>query len=395
MFLHSLKYAFKTLFKSRALMFWTLVFPFALAIMFNMAFARLHDEEVFEAIDIAVVDDAAFRDEEVFKEAFETLSKEGDDQLFKTQYVEKAHAEELLDNKEIAGYVYFVDGEPHVKIKENGTNQTVLTTAVEQISQSATMLEDIVPKLVEDEVTEKMTKNPTEMPDIEKITDEVVESVTNVEPNIKNDSRTSNIVAIEFYTLIAMACMQGAMLSTELTDRNLPNISNRGKRIAVAPTHKSVVLASNLLAGYTILLVGLLGLIAFMRFVLGVEFGSDLRLIVALAAAGALAATMLGMFLSIVLKTNSGAKNVIVLVVTMVGSLFAGMFGGQKNFFDDVAPLINKISPVGLITDGYYALYYSEDMTRFWVNLGSLLAIAAILFVFSIRGLRRQRYDSI
>jgi ABC-2 type transport system permease protein len=79
----------------------------------------------------------------------------------------------------------------------------------------------------------------------------------------------------------------------------------------------------------------------------------------------------------------------------MVGSLFAGMFGGQKNFFDGVAPLINKISPVGLITDGYYALYYYEDMTRFWVNLGSLLAIAAILFIFSIRGLRRQRYDSI
>ena len=71
MFLHSLKYTFKTLFKSRALMFWTLVFPFALAIMFNMAFARLHDEEVFEAIDIAVVDDAAFKDEEVFKEAFD------------------------------------------------------------------------------------------------------------------------------------------------------------------------------------------------------------------------------------------------------------------------------------------------------------------------------------
>ena len=395
MFWHSLKYAFKTLIKSRALMFWTLLFPFALAIMFNLAFARLHDEEVFSAIDIAVVNDAAFEDEKVFKEAFEALSEEGDDQLFETQYVDKTRAKELLDDDEITGYVYFVDGEPRVEVKASGIDQTVLVTAVEQISQSVAMLEDIVPQLVESEVAEEMAQNPTKMPDVEQITQDAINAVMDVEPNIKNDSRTSNIVAIEFYTLIAMACMQGAMLSSELTDRSLPNISNRGKRIAVAPTHKSTILTSNLLAGYTILLSGILALIVFMRFVLGVEFGSDLRLIIALAAAGSLAATMLGMFLSIILKTNSGAKNIIILTVTMVGSLFAGMFGGQKNFFDNIAPLINKISPVGLITDGYYALYYYEDLTRFWVNLCSLLVIAVVLFVLSIRGLRRQRYDSI
>jgi ABC-2 type transport system permease protein len=114
-----------------------------------------------------------------------------------------------------------------------------------------------------------------------------------------------------------------------------------------------------------------------------------------LAAAGALTTTMLGLFLSIVLKAGAGAKNIIVLSVTMIGSLFAGMFGGDKNYFDNLAPLINKISPVGLITDGYYSLYYYDDLKRFWVNLGTLLAISAVLYVLSIHGLRRQRYDNI
>jgi ABC-2 type transport system permease protein len=203
------------------------------------------------------------------------------------------------------------------------------------------------------------------------------------------------MVVIEFYTLIAMSCMQGAMLSSEMTDRALPKNSHRGKRIAVAPTHKSVVVVSNLLASYSILLVGVLALIAFMRFVLGVEFGANLGLICAHAAAGSLAATMLGMFLSIVLKTNSGAKNIIVIIITMVGCLFAGMFGGQKGWFDSMMPFINKISPVGLITDGYYALYYYEDLSRYWMNLGGLLIISVIFLILSIRGLRRQRYDSI
>ena len=386
MFWHSFKYAFRSLLKNRALMFWTLAFPFILAIMFNLAFARLHDYDQFNALEVAVIDDADFSDEQYFKEAFKSLS-EGDEHLLNIRYINKDEAEALLSDEKIEGYVYFVEDEPHVKIKENGVNQTVLVTVVEQISQSLKIAEDIV--------AQKLSESPEAYMNIEQIYKDAAETIANAEPNIKDDSRVMNMVTIEFYTLIAMACMQGAMLSTELTDRNLPNVTNRGKRVAVAPTHKSVIVASNLLAGYIVLLTSVLGLIAFMHFVLGVEFGSDLRLVCALAATGALTATMLGLFLSIALKVGAGAKNVIVLSVTMVGSLFAGMFGGHKNYFDNLAPFVNKISPVGLITDGYYSIYYYDDLKRFWINLGTLLAISAVLYIMSIRGLRRQRYDSI
>ena len=60
MFWHSFKYAFRTLLKSRAMMFWTLIFPFILAILFNMAFARLHDYDVFEAFVAALYLDQGF-----------------------------------------------------------------------------------------------------------------------------------------------------------------------------------------------------------------------------------------------------------------------------------------------------------------------------------------------
>ena len=387
MFWHSFKYALRSLLKNRSMMFWTLAFPFVLALLFNFAFARLHDYDVFEAFNVAVVDDDEFRDAEVFSEAFKSLSEADGNRLFVTQYVNRERADELLEAEEVEGYVYLVDGEPHVKVKKNGTNQTVLTTAVSQISQRIEIATDIIET--------KISKDPMSAMNIEQISKEAIEAVSEVEPNIEDDSRVMNMVVIEFYTLIAMACMQGAMLSSEMIDRALPNISSRGKRIAVAPTRKSVIILSNLLAGYIVLLTGVLGLIAFMRFVLGVEFGSNLGLICAHAAAGSLAAIMMGMFLSVMLKTNSSAKNIIVVIVTMVGCLFAGMFGGQKGWFDSVMPFVNKISPVGLITDGYYALYYYEDMTRYFMNLGGLLAIAAVFMILSVQGLRRQRYDSI
>ena len=386
MFWHNYKYAFKTLLKNKALVFWTLAFPFILAVLFNLAFARLHDYDVFEPFDVAVVEDDAFKKNLVFRSAFNTLS-EGDEQLFKTQYVSMDEAEKLLDDEKIEGFVYIADDEAHVKIKANGTNQTVLKTVTEQISQTATMVEDIAKSEMERQIGQKVNALEIYM--------NAVKMATESEPNIKEESQVMNMVVIEFYTLIAMACMQGAMLSVELTNRCLPNLSHRGKRVAIAPTRKSTMLISSLLAGYTMLFFSLIALIAFMRYVLGVEFGSNIGLIMLLSAVGALAAMMLGVLLSVTFKTNESAKNVIVVTVTMVGCLFAGMFGGMKIVFDEMCPWFNKISPVGMITDGYYSLYYYDDPQRYLVNLLSLLAVSAIFFVLAVRNLRKARYDSI
>ena len=152
---------------------------------------------------------------------------------------------------------------------------------------------------------------------------------------------------------------------------------------------------SNLLAGYTMLLGSVVLLILFMRFVLGVDFGDNMGLIMLLAGIGSLTATMFGMLLAVMFKMSDNAKQVVVLIITMVGCLFAGMFGCMKIFFDEACPWMNKINPVGLITDGFYSLLYYDDMTRFIVNALSLVALAAIFFVLSVRNLRRARYDSV
>lgn len=414
MFWHNFKYAFVTLIKNPALVFWTLAFPFILAILFFLAFSRLHDYDTFEPFNVVIVETSQeesattssdqptqsnssdqptssdqflatpppIQSEQFFLEALKSLG-EGDNRIFNLEYTDKAHAEELLDEEKIDGFIYFDNEEPRVKIKQNGINQTVLTTVTEQISQTSKMTMEVVKTKAKDET------------DLATIYQDAIDTVSNTKPNITNDSRVMNMAVIEFYTLIAMACMQGAMLSVELINRCLPNISNRGKRVAVAPTKKGIIIASSLLAGYIMLFLSLVALIAFMRFILGVEFGTDILLILLLSAAGGLAAMTMGMFLSVIFKTNDGAKNVIVMIVTIVGCLFAGMFGGMKIYFDNLIPIANKVNPVGLITDGFYSLYYYDDSGRYLINLISLLVIAVLFFVLSIQSLRRQRYDSI
>ena len=384
MFFHNYKYALKTLLKNKALVFWTLAFPFILAILFNLAFARLHDYDQFEPFDVAVVNDDAYN-ESAFSEGFKTLG-EGDDRLINIKNMSRDEAETMLDDKKVEGIVFVEDGQAHVKIKENGTNQTVLKMATEQVAQMADMGSDIAMLEVQ-RATGPI--NPDE------IKAKVEAALLNAEPKITDDSHVMNVVSIEFFTLIAMACMQGAMLSSEMLNRCLPNLSNRGKRVAIAPTKKSVVVLSNLLAGFTMLLGSVVLLILFMRFVLGVDFGDNMGLIMLLAGIGSLTATMFGMLLAVTFKMSDNAKQVVVLIITMVGCLFAGMFGGMKIFFDEACPWMNKINPVGLIADGFYSLLYYDDMTRFIVNAVSLIALAAIFFVLSVRNLRRARYDSV
>ena len=385
MFFHNYKYALKTLLKNKALVFWTLAFPFILAIFFNLAFARLHDYDKFEPFDIAIVRDDAYNNEQTFAAAFKTLTS-GDDRMFVAKYADFDEADKMLEEEKVEGIVYVKDGQAHVKIKGNGTNQTVLKMTTEQVAQMSGMIDDIADA---EQQRAGGTLNPIE------VKMKAAEIVQNAQPKISDDSHVMNVVSIEFFTLIAMACMQGAMLSSEMLNRCLPNLSHRGKRVAIAPTKKSVVVLSNLLAGYTMLLGSVILLILFMRFVLGVDFGDNMGLIMLLAGIGSLTATMFGMLLAVMFKMSDNAKQVVVLIITMVGCLFAGMFGGMKIFFDEACPWMNKINPVGLITDGFYSLLYYDDMTRFIVNASSLVALAAIFFVLSVRNLRRARYDSV
>jgi ABC-2 type transport system permease protein len=391
MFWHNYKNAFRTLVKNKALVFWTLVFPFVLAILFNLAFARLHDYDVFEPLDIAVVESEQMDNSQVFKEALKSLG-EGDNKIFNLEYTDLDTAKGRLNDEKITGYIYANDGPIKVQIKKNGVNETVLVTVVDQLLQSSQIVDEIATPQISEYAA---SGQPIDEATIAAIYQEAVKTVTEASPNVKDNSHVMDIVSTEFFTLIAMACMQGAMLSVELTNRSMPNITNRGKRVAVSPTRKSVVVTSNLLAGYTMLFVSVMALILFTRFILGVDYGPNLPLVCVVAAVGSLTATMMGVFLSIVLKTNENAKNIIVVIVTMVGCLFAGMFGVTKGFFDSAAPMVNKVSPVGLITDGFYSLLYYEDMTRFWVNIASLFVVTVVFFVLSIRGLRRQNYDSI
>lgn len=80
----------------------------------------------------------------------------------------------------------------------------------------------------------------------------------------------------------------------------------------------------------------------------------------------------------------------------MFGCFLSGMMGvTMKYTIDKNIPLLNKINPASMITDGFYALYYYDTLDRYYLNIVSLLIFAFILIAISSFSLRRQKYDSI
>ena len=393
MFSHNLKYIIKTLFKNKVLIFWTFAFPIILGILFNMSFSNIEKDEMLQIFDIAVVDNNEFKAQEIYRETLNELSSDNNEnKLFNIKYVTEDEADLLLDNLDIKGYIVFKNDEPQVVIKENGTYQTLIKFVITEIGQNQTIIEDLSKKSIEEEIS-----NGNYSVDTEKIINDILNKIKNEQINLKNISKSNlHYMQIEYYTLIAMACMYGGMLGLTAINNCLANMSNKGKRISVSPNRKSIIVLSSALGAYVVSLVGLALLIIFLKLGLKADFGNNITLVILLSAVGNLAGISLGVLIASIFKVSEGAKTGIVIAITMFLSVLSGMMGVTlKYVIDKNIPIINLVNPNNLITDGFYSLYYFDTLYRYFRDVRYLLIFIGICLVISFISLRREKYDSI
>ena len=386
MFIHNFKYSFITLFKNKMLIFWTFAFPIILGTLFNMAFKDIENNEQLDIIDIAIVENEQFKNNKIYREVFNNLSDENNEErLFDIQYVNLEEAKKLLEEDEISGYLLY-ENEFKITVKSSGINETILKTVTEEIKQNEIMINN----LTEQEI-KKGNYN------YQLISKDILTTIANSKANIEDISNSNlSYTMIEFYTLIAMACLYGGILGMTSLNQCLANQSSNGKRISISPVKKSKLIFSSLLASYLTQIIGLVLLFLYTYFVLKVDYGNNLPLIILLALAGSFAGLSLGVFVSSIFKVNENTKIGIVISITMLGCFLSGMMDiTMKYIIDKNVPIINKLNPASMITDGFYSLYYYDTLDRFFFNIISLIIFALILIGVSIFSLRRQKYDSI
>ena len=391
MFIHNFKYTFKALFKNRMLIFWTFAFPIILSTFFNMAFSNIEKSEQLSIIDIAIVQNEKFENNENFKESFKYLGDENsDDQLFSIKYVSEQEASELLEKDEISGYLLLTDDEPKIAVNKNGVNQTIFKYVTEEIAQSEGSYANIASKV---ESMVNSPEKPRALGVIQLFFEMIMSNNTHI---IDTSSANLSYTMIEYYTLIAMTCLYGGILGAVAMGWCLANMTDVGKRASISPRSKFKMVISSCMASYVVQLIGIAILFLFTTMVLKVDYGERFPQIILLTMMGCLAGLTLGLTITTVIKSNENTKTGILIGITMLGCYFSGMMGiTMKYVIDKNAPIINQINPANMITDGFYSLYYYEGLDRFYTNVISLAIFSALMLAITIFSLRKQKYNSI
>lgn len=377
MFIHIFTYRFKCLLRDRTMIFWTLLFPIILATLFSMAFSQLNTGEEFSPINIAVVNNDFYQQNEDFKQVLNSVS-EGDNKIFNLTQASTDEAEKLLSNGAIKAYIIL---EPNIKliVRDSGISQTIVKTFLEEYKQTTNSISNIASNNREN---------------IEK----VITDVNNRLSFTKSVSTTAepNNVFNYYYALLAMACFYGSFWGLrEIVDIQA-NLSSLAARINMLPVHKLKAFISSMSASILIQFIVILILLSYMHFVIGIDFGSKSAYILLTTIVSTITGVTFGAFISSLISNKQNIKNGILIVISMTGSFLAGMmYDKMKIIVQENIPILSYINPINLISDSFYSLYYYDTFDRYWLNI-KLLLLFILLFSFgTYLVLRRRKYASI
>lgn len=380
MFSQMIKYRFLCQLRSKESIFWLLFFPMILSVMFYAGLRDIANGEKFEAVDIAVVDDAEFEKEKVMASIIENVSADDkesvdSDKIFVTQYVSKEEAEKLLDDNKVSAYIYF-NGECNVVFKKNGTKQTIVKKFFDIAIQKEKLF------------TEVARENNGNIPPnlLETINDS-----TSYIKDVSNKIGKADTVLQNFYSILGMVCMYGAATGCVAMNYLQTNQSALAKRNTVAPVSKMKQLLSYFLVDMLMNDVIVLLVLAFIRFVLGIDFGNRTGLIIFTTIVGGTMGLSFGYFFASITKKSVEFKNNMVIGISMICSFLAGMMSNEVQYFvKQHAYIIDRINPVNLITESYYKLYYYTDLSKYYENIIILIMMTVLFAIGTITVLTVQ-----
>ena len=365
--------------RNRETIIWTWIFPLLLSTLFFAVFTNLDASGQFYEIPIGVVDDAAYRQDISFRAAVESVAGGGDGRLFDLRLCPDVNeADVLLEKGEIYGY-FVAGGIPTLAISGNGIEQTIAKNFLDRylqtknsvsllLSQGANSAEQLSARLQPLNYTEEISLSGS--PQTDKVN--------------------------YFYALLALVCMYGGFQGLTTITQLQANLSALGARKSVAPVRRFRMAGYDLLAGFSIQYLCLLAVLAYIRFVLGVSFGSQTWMVLLTCFAGSILGVSFGAMISALTKLKEQAKVAILITVSMVCCFLSGMMVGGINYtIAQKAPAVSWLNPAARITDAFYCLYYYDTYERYFLNIGIILAMTIVMLAITAVFVRRQQYESV
>jgi ABC-2 type transport system permease protein len=378
-----LKYNLIQYFRDREILFYTLLFPVIMGILFFQAF-NFADEERGE-IPVAIVEQGP---RTALNEAFLELvySIEQREMLAPT-FVGFDDAVEILDTGQAAvgmmdagqviGVIILGDT-IELKLANAGVEQSLLDSIVNEFMIRSAVIENI-----------------TELrPQYRDQAIAAIESYITVSAPVREIGVSP--AASFFYVLLAMGCFTGSMRGLKNGFDLQAHVTNVVARLSVAPTKKFVLVIENLITAVIAQALSSTVLVLFYIFGLGIDFGTQWALIVVACVFGSFASVAFGMLVSVLGSASIETKSGYLTIVTY-GFLFAaGILGIEfRNMIRATVPFLDRINLVAIISDTFLSLVLHENLNRFFQQLSILMGIAIVCSVAAAIVLRGKNYADI
>lgn len=341
------KYSLMTSIRSRGYLFWSLVFPFLLAVFYSLTFSNLIGRDL-EDINVGLEKDSYLL--EIFNEIDIINPIEMDD------------IKSIENNEDIN---ISVDNELNVYVKLRGMEATIVKSVVDQIIE---MRELNIPYADYD-----FSIN-----------------------YVKNHSEYADQMMILFYALIAMFSFYAAFAGVDSAQFSSAELSYLGMRKGVSSQEKIDFILPDLLSNMVLNLIANIGLILFIEFVLNIKLITNFKYSLILLLLGNVFGASFGLALGSMNLKNNNFKNGIVQGVMLISSAMSGLMNADiKLLLDDKFPIVNKLNPISLLTDNFYrinGLGNTKEIKSMFITIG---IYTIVLLTISYILLRRNKYDSI
>lgn len=385
MFGHIYKNHFLTSIRNKLIIFWTLLFPIGLSILFKVAFGNIYESsELFKTVPVAVVIEEKTELSDNFKIVADNLSEaDNEDRLLDVTYADEDEAMELLKNEDVYGIIYA--GEKVTltlssDISDANISQSILKSLVEEYNLNYKALLDVA------------KTNPQHL---EKTLGILTED-TNYNKEVSYSNGNMDVYVQYFSNLLAMACLYAALAGMEVALGNQANLTHIGARKNISPVPKSLSTFAELLACITVQFLCLIIALLFMIFALKIDFGVNIPYMMLTILVGCICGVSLGFLIGSISHFKEGIKIGILICVSMLCSFFSGlMVGDMYARVEAACPIINRINPAALISNCFYSLNIYDTYTKYTTNIITLLIISAVFCIGGFLISRREKYASL
>ena len=361
-------YSFLTKIKNVNVLFWPLVFPFVLTTAMYLSIGQIEEAD-FETVRAAVVSPAE-ETEEPFRLFLDSMEQDSD--LLATEEMSEQDAEDALEEGSISG-IFYAGAEPSLTVGGSGFPQTILQMVLESYTEGKETLEDVAQFH-----PEGMDAALASM-----------ESYGDTVEQISLGGRTTDSTAQFFYAMMGMACLYGCFIGYGSAMGLQANLTPLAARRCAGPVSRLGMILAEILVSFSLHFVNMILLLAYMKYILRLEFGGSFLEMLPVLFAGSMIGVTMGMFITSIGRMSEGVKIGIMVGVSMVMSFMAGLMNGDmKNVIDRTFPLLNRINPAALISDAMYCINVYDSPERYAQDMLLLGGLCVLL-------IRRKRYDSI